>query len=261
VQLIFDAPTLFFFEPRDLRCADGVICEGLDTDGLVPAKLEVFGMPQKIQPFRSCLSSQCYANDLFKPEPLPLTVAPTLPTATVSVVFYNKAGPFAVHVDAFTPQGLVHPNLNAACALAGGYDIDNPARPDPKRSHCVSEPWQRDKQNVLVVSAPYAVGKNISVRLEVWDDGVFVSASDFQKTTYLPPSVSYSDPSIVYLDDGEMEAEQPRYIKLYGANFARDESVNGLKWPQARRLIAFMGSDITEAKAAANGIVCGGKFR
>jgi hypothetical protein len=64
---------------------------------------------------------------------------------------------------------------------------------------------------------------------------------------------------VIYLDDGEMEQEQPRYIKFYGSNFAKDESVNGLSWSTGRKLIAYTGTALTEATAAAVNITCGGE--
>jgi hypothetical protein len=257
VHLLFDAPTLFWLEPKPGFCADGAECKGLDTDGTVPAELEYFGAPQQIAPFRNCLTSQCYPNEFFAPKPLDLKLAPQLPTATLHIVFFNAKGPFAVLTDAYTPQGAAHPNgFNFACA---DYKIDVASRPDPKRSHCLTEPWKRDTPNLLIVGAPLGVGQNISVRLEVWDSGKFVTASALLKTTYLPPMVAYADPSVIYLDDGEMEQEQPRYIKFYGSNFAKDESVNGLSWSTGRKLIAYTGTALTEATAAAVNITCGGE--
>ena len=261
VHFQFDAPTLFWLEPRSLKCADGAVCRGLDTDGTIPVQLEYFGAPQSITPFRDCQTTTCYpkVSDkyfFFTPKPLDPKVTPTLPTATLHIVFYNTHGPYAVLTDAYTPDGTVHPNGNAACS---GYDVDDPKRLDPKRSHCLNEPWKRGTPNLFVAGAPLGVGKNISVRLEVWDAGKFVSASAFLKTSYLPPTVAYTDPSIMYLDDGEMSAEQPRYLRFYGANFAKDEAVNGLAWSTALRLIAFTGSALNEAKAAAKNITCGGE--
>ena len=246
VLFAYDAPQLFSLEP--------VSPFGFDTDGNLPAVMDVLGLPALASGAQAFADlSQCGAQTVTSAcplaqgppadamlntfrVPLDLTAALSLPTAFLVVSFATQAGVYAMVSDARELNGFPRNAFISACRVAGVQSQMCMCEQAPNSAPvfgCLPTADVGRKPFQIALTPPNGVGGTIFVRLEVWDGPTLaptiVSSSLRQTGRYLKPDVLHIEPHVLLLDDGLAFADEAHeLLTLTGKNFGRDDVVRAM---------------------------------